>query len=60
MEAAWNGRDVAVKQFDLSKRFDSYKNEVEAYKFLRNAWGVHVVEPFFVSASKSGNLGFLV
>ena len=52
-EATFQGDSVAVKQFDLSKRFDSYMNEVLAYKKLAAAWGKHVPEPLFVSASKS-------
>jgi len=50
---------VAVKQFDLSKNFDSYQKEVEAYKFLRNAWGELVPKPKFISASRSGMVRFL-
>ena len=59
LEAFWGGVPVAVKQFDLSKRSDSYKNEVMAYKFLRDAWSKHVPEPLFISASKSGNVRFI-
>merc|ERR1712232_1088539 len=58
-EASFQGDSVAVKQFDLSKRFDSYMNEVLAYKKLVTAWGKHVPKPLFVSASKSGNVRFL-
>jgi len=58
-EASFEGVGVAVKQFDLSKRFDSYMNEVLAYKFLRDAWDKHVPMPIFVSASKSGNVRLL-
>ena len=55
----WNGKDVAVKQFDLSKNFESYENEIKAYKYLKGAWGKHVPTPFFVSRSKSGQVAFL-
>ena len=55
----WNGKDVAVKQFDLSKNLDCYENEIKAYKFLKGAWGKYVPTPFFVSRSKSGQVAFL-
>jgi hypothetical protein len=55
----FNGEAVAVKQFDLSKNFDSYKREVEGYKFLKEAWGDLVPEPKFIGASTSGMVRFL-
>jgi hypothetical protein len=55
----FNGETVAVKQFDLSKNFDSYKREVEGYKFLKEAWGDLVPEPKFIDASRSGMVRFL-
>jgi hypothetical protein len=55
----FNGETVAVKQFDLSKNFDSYKREVEGYKFLKEVWGDLVPEPKFIGASRSGMVRFL-
>jgi hypothetical protein len=55
----FQGEDVAVKQFDLSKNFDSYQREVEGYKFLRKAWGALVPVPKFIGASRSGMVRFL-
>jgi hypothetical protein len=50
----FQGEVVAVKQFDLSKNFDSYQREVEGYKFLQKAWGTFVPVPKFIGASRSG------
>jgi hypothetical protein len=55
----FGGESVAVKQFDLSKNFDSYQREVEGYKFLKDAWGELVPEPKFIGASRSGMVRFL-
>jgi hypothetical protein len=55
----YHGEAVAVKQFDLSKNFDSYRREVEGYKFLRKAWGELVPTPKFIGASRSGMVRFL-
>ena len=54
-----NGEEYAVKQFDLSKNFTGYRQEILAYKHLRNAWGTLVPTPYFVSASITGNVRFL-
>jgi hypothetical protein len=55
----FRGEAVAVKQFDLSKNFDSYRREVEGYKFLKKAWGKLVPVPKFIGASRSGMVRFL-
>lgn len=49
----------AVKQFDLSKNYEGYKQELEAYKHLQRAWGEVVPRPHFLSASPTGNVRFL-
>ena len=54
-----DGIKYAVKQFDLSKNFEGYKREIEAYKHLRAAWGELVPRPQFLSASLTGNVRFL-
>jgi hypothetical protein len=51
--------EVAVKQFDLFKNFDSHQREVEAYKYLKGAWGKLIPEPKFIGASRSGMVRFL-
>jgi len=64
-ESSYNGEEIAVKQFDLSKNFDSYKREVEAYVHLHNgatgasAWGELVPTPKFIAQSPSGMVRFL-
>ena len=64
-ESFFEGAKVAVKQFDLSKNFDSYKREVEAYMHLKNgpngvsAWGKLVPTPKFIAQSPSGMVRFL-
>jgi len=64
-ESSYNGEKVAVKQFDLSKNFDSYKREVAAYMHLSkgptgvSAWGRLVPTPKFIAQSPSGVVRFL-
>lgn len=58
-ESEYNGETVAVKQFDLSKNFDSYQKEVEAYVYLKDAWGELVPTPKFIAESPSGMVRFI-
>jgi len=55
----FDGEEVAVKQFDLSKNFESYENEVKAYMHLEGAWGELVPTPKFIAQSPSGMVRFL-
>lgn len=50
-----------MKQFDLSKNFESYENEVKAYKYLHQfgIWGNLVPTPKFIAESPSGMVRFL-
>jgi hypothetical protein len=57
--ATWNGKEVAVKQFDLWKNSDGYETEIEAYRRLEQVWGKLVPEPYFLSESWSGNVRYL-
>jgi hypothetical protein len=50
---------AAVKQFDLTKNFDAYEEEVRAYRYLKKVWEKHVPTPLFISASPSGNVRYL-
>lgn len=57
MLARWGDRDVAVKQFDLSKGGGEHlESELAAYRRLRDLWGTLVPEPLILSASPSGNV----
>jgi hypothetical protein len=58
-ESTYEDKTVAVKQFDITKNFDSYKREVEGYKYLKSAWGDLVPTPIFISSSPSGNVRYL-
>jgi hypothetical protein len=57
--ATWNGREVAVKQFDLWNNAEAYETEIEAYYRLKDVWGELVPTPYFLSESWSGNVRFL-
>jgi hypothetical protein len=48
-----------LEQFDLSKNFNSYQREVEAYVHLKEAWGELVPTPKFIAESPSGMVRFL-
>ena len=50
-KCSYKGETMAVKQFDLSKNFDSFESEVKAYKYLKEAWGEPVPTPKFISES---------
>ena len=58
-KATWEGKVVAVKQFDLTKNARAYEIELEAYNRLQDDWGILVPTPFFISESPSGNVRFL-
>jgi hypothetical protein len=58
-KATWEGKAVAVKQFDLTKNARAYEMELEAYNRLQDDWGILVPRPFFISESPSGNVRFL-
>lgn len=57
--AEWQGKRVALKQFDVDKSGDAFEHEVEAYMAVRDGWGRLVPTPFFVSQSWSGGARFL-
>lgn len=60
-QANWNGRQVALKQFDVGKGdgYESFQNEVAAYLSLEPVWGSLVATPLFVSMSWSGLVRFI-
>jgi hypothetical protein len=58
-KANWDGSDVAVKQFDVTKNPGAYEKELDAYGRLKDDWGLLVPKPLFRSASWSGNVRFL-
>eukprot|EP00980_Cylindrotheca_fusiformis_P008187 scaffold1736_cov127-Cylindrotheca_fusiformis.AAC.1 len=54
-KVCWQGKTVAMKQFDVGKDGDNgFNKEVEAYRKLQEAWGVLVPKPLFLSESISG------
>jgi hypothetical protein len=56
----WNGVECAMKQFDIGRDGDKYfEKEIRAYMLLRNAWGVLVPRPLFLSESYSGGIMLL-
>jgi hypothetical protein len=56
----WNGQQVAMKQFDIDRCGDEhYTTEIRAYMSLRDAWGILVPRPIFLSESASGGRLFL-
>jgi hypothetical protein len=58
-KATWQGKRVAVKQFDLTKNALAYETELEAYNRLEKVWGHLVPTPLFLAESLSGNVRFL-
>jgi hypothetical protein len=49
-----------MKQFDMGKGGEApYKKEIAAYMRLRDAWGILVPQPMFLSESPSGWVKFL-
>ena len=57
--ASWKGKDVALKQFDLSKSEKAYYKELDAYLAVKEAWGRLVPRLYFVSESWSGGVVFI-
>eukprot|EP00339_Tiarina_fusa_P001680 CAMPEP_0117004560 /NCGR_PEP_ID=MMETSP0472-20121206/5484_1 /TAXON_ID=693140 ORGANISM="Tiarina fusus, Strain LIS" /NCGR_SAMPLE_ID=MMETSP0472 /ASSEMBLY_ACC=CAM_ASM_000603 /LENGTH=547 /DNA_ID=CAMNT_0004705539 /DNA_START=69 /DNA_END=1712 /DNA_ORIENTATION=- len=54
--ACWEGKEVAVKQFDLGVPgvYKRAKNEIRAYEKLRDCQGILVPKALFLSRSKFG------
>jgi hypothetical protein len=60
LKVLWRGREAAMKQFDVGKRgYEPFDSELAAYMKLRDAWGVLVPTPLFLSKSVSGGVVFL-
>jgi hypothetical protein len=58
--AVWQGREVAVKMFDLDHGGEeAWEQEVSAYSHLREAWGELVPRPLFTSTSRTGAVLYL-
>ena len=58
--ANWNGKKVALKQFDVGKDgYEYFDSELAAYLALEAAWGSLVATPLFVSESWSGWINFI-
>jgi hypothetical protein len=56
----WRGQEAAMKQFDVGKDgYGPFDSELAAYMKLRDAWGVLVPTPLFLSKSVSGGVMFL-
>jgi hypothetical protein len=59
-KVVWNGQEFAMKQFDMGKGGEApYRKEIAAYMRLRDAWGILVPTPMFLSESPSGWVKFL-
>lgn len=61
IRATWNGKQVAVKQFDSAREGVSQRfvNEVRAYKMLEKAQGLYVPKVFFVSGLPGFGIKYL-
>ena len=58
--ADWQGKKVALKQFDVGKDgYEFFDKELAAYSALQDAWGKLVARPLFVSESWSGWIKFI-
>ena len=58
--ADWQGKKVALKQFDVGKDgYEFFDKELAAYAALQDAWGKLVARPLFVSESWSGWIKFI-
>ena len=59
--ALWNGKEVAVKQFDLGKDggMENFCREVEAYELLRDAHGILVPKALFLTESEGRGIKYL-
>eukprot|EP00978_Attheya_sp_CCMP212_P021023 scaffold60933_cov55-Attheya_sp.AAC.2 len=59
--AVWEGKDVAVKQFDLGRPggMDSFVKETTAYELLRDAQGILIPIAWFLSESVGGGIKYL-
>jgi hypothetical protein len=56
----WNGREYAMKQFDIGRCGDKYfERELQAYMMLQDVWGILVPRPIFLSESCTGGVMFL-
>lgn len=59
-KALWDGKEVALKQFDVGREGDQwFEKEIAAYVRLKDAWGVLVPRPLFLSESPSGGVMLL-
>jgi hypothetical protein len=47
--ARWRGQEVVVKSYDMFKGYEVFEKEVHAYEYLKDAWGVLVPQPYFIS-----------
>jgi hypothetical protein len=54
--AVWQGKDVAVKQFDLGREgvYARFRNEISAYEMLKHAQGILIPKALFLTQSKFG------
>jgi hypothetical protein len=54
--ALWEGKHVAVKQFDLGRSgvYGMFRKEITAYELLKHAQGILVPKALFLTKSKFG------
>ena len=58
--ARWEGKEVAMKQFDVGRDGTEWLDkEFAAYLKLKDVWGVLVPKPMFLAESVSGGVMFL-
>jgi hypothetical protein len=58
--ALWEGKEVAVKQFDLGKGgMEGFLKEIEAYELMRDAQGILIPEALFLTESYGRGIKYL-
>lgn len=57
----WDGKEVAVKQFDVRRpgAYNFFKKEVAAYNLLQAAQGILIPKALFLSTSVCGGVKYL-